>query len=211
MVSVIAVALIYLTMNVAILGVVPWREVIHSKHIASDLMLQVYGNWAAGLTTALIIWTALASTYAALLSYSRIPYASAKAGHFFKAFAQTHPTGHFPHRSLLLMGALAAIGCLADLQTVISAMLASRILIQFVGQIATVLHLRANSASPSRIYRMPLYPLPALVALTGWLFTFSTSGLTAIGYGVGSLVIGVVAFVVWDRATAASELPTQSS
>ena len=96
LISVVVVGLVYLTMNIGILGVIPWREVVDSKHVASDLMLRVHGPWAAGLATVMIIWTALASTYAALLGYSRIPYASARAGHFFKTFAATHPTGHFP-------------------------------------------------------------------------------------------------------------------
>ncbi len=82
----------------------PWREVVKSKHVASDLMLRTEGPRAAGVVTMMIIWTALASVFAALLGYSRIPYAAARAGHFFKFFAATHPTGQFPHRSLLLIG-----------------------------------------------------------------------------------------------------------
>ena len=120
LISVAVVAVVYLMMNIGILGVLPWREVVSSKHIASDLMLRVHGPRAAALATAMIIWTALASVYAALLGYSRIPYASARAGHFFKAFAQTHPTGHFPHRSLLLISGIATLACLANLETVIS-------------------------------------------------------------------------------------------
>ncbi len=145
MISVIVVALLYLVMNIGIMGVLPWREVVRSSHVVSDLMLRVHGPRAAGLATVMIIWTALASTFAALLGYSRVPYASARAGHFFRAFAHTHPTGHFPDRSLLLVSGLAMLACLADLATVIAALLASRIFIQFVGQIATVIYVRAKA------------------------------------------------------------------
>ena len=93
LISVIVVALVYLVMNIGILGVIPWREVVKSQHVASDLMLRVHGRWAAGLATAMIIWTALASVYAALLGYSRIPYASARAGHFFKSVRGDTPDG----------------------------------------------------------------------------------------------------------------------
>jgi amino acid transporter len=202
MISVIGIGFVYLIMNISILGVVPWREVVESKHIASDLMQRVYGPKAAIAITVLIIWTALASMFAALLGYSRIPYAAARAGHFFKVFASVHPTGHFPHRSLMLFGALAALACLADLQTVINALLVSRILIQFVGQIATVVYLRIKRAGPSRTYRMPLFPLPALLALAGWLFVFATSDRHVIAFGVASLLAGVIAFIFWDNAVA---------
>jgi amino acid transporter len=200
LISVSVIALVYLIMNIGILGVLPWREVIDSPHVASDLMLRVHGPKAAGAVTLMIIWTALASTFAALLGYSRIPYASARAGHFFKAFAHTHRTGRFPDRSLLLFSGLATLACLADLETVIAALLASRILIQFVGQIATVIYLRARSTARVLTYRMPLFPLPAVVALAGWLYVFSTSGQRVLVYSVGTLVAGVVAFLVWEFA-----------
>ena len=200
LISVLAVGLMYLAMNVAILGVVPWRAVVASDHIASDLMLSLYGPWAAGLVTMMIVWTALASVFAAMLGYSRIPYASARAGHFFKAFATLHPSGGFPHRSLLLIGGLAAIACLAELKTVIDALVASRIPIQFVGQIVTVFYLRSRWKERPTTFLMPLFPLPAVIALAGWVFIFATSERLVILYSLGSLVAGLVAFFIWNLA-----------
>ncbi len=197
-ISVLVVGLMYLAMSVAILGVVPWREVVHSNYIASDLMLKVHGSRAAGLVTILIVWTAFASVYAAMLGYSRIPYASARAGDFFKAFATLHPAGQFPHRSLLLIGGLAAVACLAELGTVIEALVAARIPIQFVGQIATVFYLRSKWKGRPATFLMPLFPLPALFALAGWLFVFWTSKPVVILYSLGSLAAGVAAFFIWD-------------
>ena len=201
LISVTVVAALYLTMNVSILGVLPWREVIATEHVASDLMLRVYGSGAARLMTLMIVWTSVAAAFAALLGYSRVPYASARSGHFFRALAATHPTGDFPHRSLLLVGGLATLACLADLETVITALLTARILIQFVAQIATVFYLRTRADLVARLpFRMILFPLPALIAVAGWLFVFATSGRIVIGYGLGTLLLGLVAFGVWDRA-----------
>ncbi|OJW23476.1 MAG: amino acid transporter [Planctomycetales bacterium 71-10] len=200
LISVLAVAAIYLTMNVSILGVLPWREAMESEHVATDMMGRVLGPGAAGLLTGIVIWTALASTFAATLGYSRVPYASAKAGHFPRFFAATHPKGDFPHRSLVLLGLLGMLACLADLSTVIAALLTSRILIQFVGQIATVFWIRTRPEIMARLnFRMPLYPLPAVAALVGWLFVFLTSTRPVIAYGLGSLALGIIAFLIWDR------------
>ena len=61
----------------------------------------------AGLiVTVLICWTAFASVFALMLGYSRIPYAAARDGFFFSAFARLHPRGDFPHVSLLVLGAV---------------------------------------------------------------------------------------------------------
>jgi amino acid transporter len=200
LISVVAVSLLYLTMNVSIMGVIPWREVVASEHVASDLMLRVYGGQAAALVTILIVWTALASIFAGLLGYSRVPYASARAGHFFRYFAKTHPTGQFPHRSLMLIGGVAIAACLFELETVIAALLTSRILIQFVGQILTVFLLRTRIGHGRVLpFRMPLFPLPALVALAGWFFVFGSSEWQVLAYGLGTLQVGVEAFAIWDH------------
>jgi amino acid transporter len=202
LISVVVIAAIYLTMNVSILGVLPWRAVVASKHVASDMMETLFGPNAAGLVTGMIVWTAAASTFAALLGYSRVPYAAAKSGHFFSALAKTHPVGDFPHRSLLLIGGLAMLACLADLGTVIEALLTSRILIQFVGQVATVAYVRSNPALAPRLrFRMALYPLPALFALAGWLYVFGTTNLHTLLYGLGTLALGLVAFAGRELAT----------
>jgi amino acid transporter len=208
LVSVVVIAAVYLTMNLSILGVLPWREVVDSKHVASDMMLRLYGRTAAGFVTLFIMWTALASTFAALLGYSRVPYAASRSGHFFRGLAKTHPTGDFPHRSLLLIAALAMAACLADLGTVIEALLTSRILIQFVGQIATVFYLRALPGGSARLkFRMALFPLPALVALAGWLYVFGSSGWKTLLYGMVSLALGLCVFPLWDRGAGAEHEP----
>ncbi len=200
LISVVAVATIYLIMNVSILGVIPWREVVASDHIATDLMARLYGSSAATFVTLMIVWTALASVFSALLGYSRVPYAAARSGHFFRGLARTHPTGDFPHRSLLLMGALATLACLASLETVIGALLTARIPIQFIGQIATVFYLRTRPELRERMrFRMWLFPVPALVALVGWLFVFGTSKPLILAYGALSLLVGLVVFAAWDR------------
>ena len=72
-----------------------------------------------------------------------------------------------------------------------------RPIVQFIGQIAAVTLLRKRNPDAPRPFKMWLYPLPSLVALAGWLFVFATSG-TVIWLGLGTLVLGVVFFVVWS-------------
>ncbi len=96
--SVIAIASMYLLTTLSIISVIPWREAMHSKFIASEFIEKLYGGKAAALVTALVLWTAFASLFALLLGYSRIPYAAAINGHFFKSFGKLHPTGQIPLR-----------------------------------------------------------------------------------------------------------------
>ena len=197
--SVIAVAGIYSLTNLSMIAVVPWREAMQSKFLGSEFMEKLYGTRAASVVTVLILWTAFASVFALLLGYSRIPYAAALEGHFFKPFARLHPKGKFPHVSLLVMGILSIIGSLWSLDAVISALLTSRILIQFIAQIFALDYLRKHRAEIVRPFRMWLYPIPSIVAFIGWAYVFATSGWIFVGFGLLTLVAGILAYWIWTR------------
>jgi amino acid transporter len=197
--SVIAVSAIYALMTLSIMAVVPWREAMQSRFVAAQFMEKLYGPWAGGLLTVLILWAGFASIFAVVLGYSRIPYAAAVEGFFFKSFAKLHPTGGFPHVSLLVVGGLAMAASLLELEWVLSALMTARIVVQFVGQIAAVTYIRRRRPDIPRPFRMWLYPLPSLLALAGWSYIFLTSGWRFALYGVGVLASGVAAFLVWRR------------
>ncbi len=199
--SVLVVGAIYALMTLAILAVVPWREAAQSKFVAARFMETIYGPWAGGAVTVLILWSAVASVFALLLANSRVPYAAALDGYFWKPFARLHPKGDFPYVSLLTIGGLAIAAGMLSLDWVVSALLTARILIQFIGQIAAVEVLRKTRPDVRRPFRMWLYPLPSVLALIGWVYVFATSGWTFVLCGLGVLASGVAAFAVWRRYT----------
>ena len=202
--STVAVALIYIAINFSIIGVVPWREFVpadahpQANFVVSIFMERLFGRGIATVVTAMILWTAFGSVFALLLGYSRVPYAAAKDGYFFKIFARLHPTGGFPYVSLLVLGVISIVAGFVSLDIVIAALLAMRILVQFVGQIGAVTLLRRRAPDMPRPYRMWLYPLPSLVALVGWLFIFATTQGSVIAFGLGALVLGLAAFAFWS-------------
>jgi amino acid transporter len=204
LISTIAVALIYMGINLSIIGVVPWREFIpadahpQSTFIVSIFMERIYGSKVASFFTLLILWTAFGSVFALLLGYSRIPYAAARDGYFFSAFARLHPTGAFPHVSLLVLGAISILACFLSLGMVIDALIATRIVVQFMGQVAGVILLRRTRPDMPRPYRIWLYPLPTVIAFVGWLFIFVTTDVRVISFGLGLLALGVGCFFVWS-------------
>jgi amino acid transporter len=208
LISLAVIAVLYVFLNLSVIGVVPWQEFVPasdnnpiSKYVVSVFMERVYGRGVAAIFTLLILWTAVASVFALLLGYSRIPYAAAQDGNFFKIFGRLHPTGQFPHVSLLVIGGLAIVCCAFSLDVVIEALVTTRILIQFIGQIVAVAVLRWKAPAAERPYRIWLYPLPSLVALAGWLFIFVTAGTKVILFAVAVILAGVIFFLVWSRAT----------
>ncbi len=195
--SIIGVAIIYLTMNIMVVGVVPWHEAAKSSTIGSLAVQLAWGRRAADVMTLLIIFTAFASVYTGLLGGSRLPYNAAKDKLFFKPFGLLHPRLHFPHISLLVMGVVTAIGCFFDLSLVISVLIAASVVIQFIGQIVALTILRVKQPELHRPYRQWLYPLPSLIALVSWIYIFVSSGFPAIPLAAGWTLLGVVAYLVW--------------
>jgi basic amino acid/polyamine antiporter, APA family len=203
-ISIIGVALIYFAINLSIVGVVPWREFVPAAEkpgadfIVSIFMERIYGPGVATAFTAMVLWTAFGSVFALLLGYSRIPYAAANDGYFFRVFGNLHPTKRFPYVSLLVIGLVSILCSFLSLGLVIDALITTRIVVQFMGQIGALVLLRRYRPDMPRPYRMWLYPVPALIALFGWIFLFATTDPRVIMLGLVTLVLGVVAFLVWS-------------
>jgi len=216
-ISVIAVALIYVAINFSIIGVVPWREFVpaesspHADFIVAIFMQKAYGSGVAYFFTAMVLWTAFGSCFALLLGYSRIPYAAARDGYFFSVFGHLHSKGKFPAASLVLIGVVSIIGSVFSLGLVIDALITTRILIQFIGQIFAVTLLRRRRPEMARPYRIWLYPIPNLVALVGWIYIFGTTDPLIIFFGLGTLVLGIIAFLVWSWRTGRWPFDQQNS
>ncbi len=199
---VLLVGIGYLAMETVIIGVLPWREAMRSEFVVSDYMQRLHGRPAAVILTAMVLWTAFAAVFAVMLGYSRVPYAAAREGYFFKPFARLHPTKNFPHVSLLVLGGVTVASAFLNLEVVISAMMTTRILVQFIAQIFALPLLRKRLPPERRPYKMWMYPVPAVVALVGWLYIFLTSGWRYVGAGMLTLVVGVIVYMVRAKVTA---------
>ena len=203
--SIFGIALLYLALNLSVTSVIPWQEAMRYDYVVSVFAERLMGKTAAIVLTALILWVAFASVFSATLGYSRIPYAAAVDGAFFKVFAKLHPTRNFPHISLLVLGSIAFIfSLLFKLSEVISAIIAMRILVQFVGQAIGLMLLRKSRPAEFFPYKMPLYPLPVLVAITLWLYILFSTKTPLIVSGLVVIAVGLIVYVLKERFAASN-------
>jgi amino acid transporter len=199
--SVLFVGATYVLLNLGVFAALTAAEVGASTSVASLVVERTAGPAAAAVVTVAILLTAFASTYGLLLGASRIPYAAALEGDFLPAFGRLHPTKRLPHVSLLALGALALPASLFSLDAAINALTAGIVLI---GGVATNLALLVVRARGTRApFRLPLFPLPVLLALGSWLFLFWSAGPAAMAFGVATLVAGALVFGASRRWAAA--------
>lgn len=203
----VLVCVLFAGLHLAMLGTVSWRKIptegpaLSSYNLPAEFMRQIHGGGAAMLVTALLIWSSFGSAFAALLGYSRIPYGAARRGHFFAVLGGVHPRHRIPDIALLVVGGLTLFWSFFDLQDVINALIVTRILEQFIGQIIGLLLLRRLHPERIRPYRMALYPLPCILALGGWLYVYLTAPGRFIVLGLVTLMAGVAVFFVWGKRT----------
>lgn len=202
------VAALYLSMNLAVIAAIPWREAAQSQFIASDLIARFDGPLAGVAITWLILITTMAGLFAGMFWLSRVPYAAAMDGRFFAVFAQVHPSGYFPRFSVAFTGVASAACCFLTLDEVIKAFTVIGILLASLPVVVAPTLVRLGAAQRHLPFRMWLYPLPSLIAGAGWLYIVATSGWVYILAGAASLLLGVGAYLV--RARRQAEWPFSS-
>ncbi len=204
--SIVIVAALYIALQLGVLAAVPWQSLLDAHHqptaqaqyVGAIVVEHAWGHAAALGVTGLVLITAFASLYGNLFGFSRIAFAAAQDEAFLPAFARIHPRKEIPHVALVAIGALSLIASLFTLDQVIAFLTAGIVLIQAVAQIVALGVMRARRI-PSP-FRMPLYPLPALVALAGWIWAFLASGSVAITLGIGWLLCGTIVYAFVARA-----------
>jgi amino acid transporter len=202
--STFLVAGLYMLMTIVILGMIPWQEVRESRTVASIFIERTFadpsiGRLAGMVMTGLILFVAASSLYATILGYSRIPYAAARDGDFFRAFAHVHPTKRFPDVSLVTIAIVSIPFCFFTLGQLVSWLIQVQVLLRFIWQCAAVVLLRRYRPDIPQPFTMWLYPLPALLSGALWLFIFFTGPWEGIVFSVAFLLAGVVAYGLFAK------------
>lgn len=209
-ISIGGMMLLYLALNIGVMGVVPWQTVANSKSIASLVLETVWGKGVSSVVTIFILVTAFGSVFAGLLGGSRVPYNAARGGVFLRMFGKLHPRYHFPHVALIVMCVITAIASILPLGTIIAMLTAVIVIVQALGQVAALTVLRSRQPGLRRPYRMWLYPLFSIIALIGWVYVFVASGLNGTQFilpiwtnpmllAIGWTVLGIIAYLLWAR------------
>lgn len=187
-ISIAGISVLYLLMQTAISGVIPWQEAKDSQFIVSTFFEKIYGTIAANIATLLILLIAISSLFAVMLGYSRVPYAAAVEGNYFNIFSKVHPTKNFPHASLIILATVAFVfSLLFKMKEVITAIIVMRILIQFVSQSLGLILLHYKNKELKLPYKMLFFPIPPITGIIVWMFVFFSADW--------QYILGAIAFI----------------
>jgi len=218
LISIAVVAALYVAMNLAVLPSLDVVSTAAAKEgmqarlaLVAEIAQSAFGRVAGQTLAALILWSAFSSVFSLLLGYSRVPYAAARDGNYFSGLAALHPRHGFPHRSLIALGLVATCFCFFSLGEVITLLVVIRILLQFLLQQAGVIWLRWKQPELARPFRMPLFPLPPLLAMAGFLFVlaYRPHPLRELGAAAAIAASGTVIYMI--RARRRGDWPFQAN
>jgi amino acid transporter len=214
LISIAVVAALYVAMNLAVLPSLDVVSTVAAKAgmqarlaLVAEIAQSAFGRVAGQTLAALILWSAFSSVFSLLLGYSRVPYAAARDGNYFSGLAALHPRHGFPYRSLIALGLVATCFCFFSLGEVITLLVVIRILLQFLLQQAGVIWLRWRQPELARPFRMPLFPLPPLLAMAGFIFVlaYRPHPLKELGVAAGIAASGTLIYMI--RAHRRQEWP----
>jgi len=199
----IAVIVVYLLVNAAYFRVLSSAEVGSSPRVAGEMMRRIMDGPGAGVVAMAAMISIFAALNGSILTGSRVPYAAARGGYFFRAVARVHPQYRTPGVSIMVLGAWSALlvpitGGFRELFTYV--MFASWIIYGMTA--AAVIVLRRKRPDLPRPYRTLGYPVvPILFVAVAFLLVLSTlhdSPRESI-MGIGMIVVGLPFYFYWKN------------
>jgi len=166
-----SVIVVYMIVNAAYLCVMPVRDMAalaqtQNSIVAVEALRRVLGNHGATFIAILILVSTFGATNCQLMPHSRVYFAMARDGLFFRGAGNCHPVYRTPSGSLIIQGIWASLLVMSGTFDQLTDMVIFSGFI-FYGAIAFgVFVLRRTMADAPRPYRVPGYPVvPALFVL----------------------------------------------
>jgi APA family basic amino acid/polyamine antiporter len=166
---------IYLLANLAYFHVLSAGEVANSPRVAATMMGRLFGEAGASTVTIAVLISIFAALNGSLLSGSRVPYAAARDGYFFRSVARVHPEHRTPSVSLLWLGVWAALLVLSGKYEQLFTYVIFASWILYGMTTAAVIVLRKKRPDLHRPYKTIGYPfVPAIFVAVTFVFILST-------------------------------------
>jgi APA family basic amino acid/polyamine antiporter len=204
-----AVIITYLAINIAYFYVLTPAQVAGSHRVAGDMMASLYGSGASRAVAVAVMISIFAALNGSILSGSRVPYAMARDGLFFRYAATVHPKYKTPGNAMILLSLWSCIvvlsGWFDDLYNFV--IFGSWIL--YLMTAVSVFVLRRKRPDLIRPYRVIGYPIvPVLfigVAALLLVSTLQTRPRESL-MGLGLMALGIPFYFAWKKSRA-SEYP----
>lgn len=196
------IIVVYLAANAAYFYVLPAAAVGSSDRVAGEMMRRILGSAGAGAVSMAAMISIFAALNGSILTGSRVPYAMARDGLFFRSVAFVHPKFRTPGISIIAVSAWGAVLLLSGQYDNLYRLVIFSSWILYALAAAAVIVLRKKRPDLPRPYRVLGYPLVPIVfvGVAGMLLvtTFVKSPRESI-MGLLLIVAGIPFYYYWKQ------------
>ncbi len=193
---------IYLLTNLAYFYVLSGAEVGATPRVAAEAMQKVLGKSGASMVSIAAMISIFAALNGSILSGSRVPYAMARDGLFFKRMSRINPHFRTPGACIVLLGIVSSIILLSGRYDELATLVIFPSWILYGMTAASVIVLRIKRPEMNRPYRVPGYPLvPLFFVLVAIALLYSTllNSPRESGIGLVLIIAGLPFYFFWKR------------
>jgi basic amino acid/polyamine antiporter, APA family len=197
-----AMIAIYLLTNLAYFYVLSGAEVGATPRVAAAAMQKVLGKSGASIVSIAAMISIFAALNGSILSGSRVPYAMARDGLFFRRMSRINPQFRTPGACIVLLGIVSSIILLSGRYDELATLVIFPSWILYGMTAAAVIVLRIKRPEMNRPYRVPGYPLvPIFFVLVAVALLYSTllNSPRESGIGLVLIIAGLPFYFFWKR------------
>ncbi|HEV8038157.1 MAG TPA: amino acid permease [Bryobacteraceae bacterium] len=202
----LVVIAIYLLANLAYFYVLPAADVASSARVAAETMRRILGSFGANAVSIVAMISIFAALNGSILSGSRVPFAMARDGLFFRRVAFVHPQHRTPSVSILALSAWGALLVLSGRYSQLYTYVIFASVILYGMATAAVIVLRFKRPDMPRPYRTlgyPVVPVVFVLAIACLVVSTLLKSPRESLMGVGLVALGLPFYFFWKKGRSA--------
>jgi APA family basic amino acid/polyamine antiporter len=208
--GVLAIAVIYIAMNLTYIYALPLKQIAAYETIAHASAAALFSPRAAAWLSLMIAVSCFSAAATCTLSGARVYLAMAQDGVFFKRMAVIHPKWRTPAFSLIGQGLWAAALTLSGRYDQLYTYVIYGMVLSYTLTVIGMFLLRWKRPDIPRPYRCTGYPwLPAIYVVIGTAWTLNTiiTRPTEAFWGTFIVLVGVPWYLYWKRSNRKTVTP----
>ena len=202
----VTVGSLYVLANVAYFYVLTPTEIASiptSSSVATEVMRRFLGHQAVVLVSVVLMVSSLGALFASVLANSRIPFAMAREGLFFRRVAVVSPRTHVPVNAVLTQAGWSSVLAVSGSYDVLTDASIFAVWIIYGLSAGSIFVFRRTMPDAHRPYRAFGYPwIPAIfvVATAGLIVNTVIATPRMAGVGILFMLAGLPFYAWWSRA-----------
>jgi APA family basic amino acid/polyamine antiporter len=199
MIGIVVVTVSYMGLNAVYLRVLPIEQVMSSSRVAADAFETLIGPGAAGVISAVVMFSSFGALNGIVMVGPRVYYQMAQDGLWFRFTGHLHPTFQTPDRAIIVQAVWSSVLVMTgSYRALFTRVIYTEWIFFALLALGVVLMRRRPGYAPA--WRMPLVPLAPIAFIVVSLMIVVNQirvDVASAAMGLGIVATGIPAYYLW--------------